>query len=119
MIESRPIHTSALNGTSLGFGLVGCGYISERYGFLLKKEKIEGAHLVAACDINPSKAQAFNQRLGVPSFSDVPAMMTHFGKEIDALCILTPSGSHAQLCLECVPYGKTIIIEKTNGPHPC
>ena len=49
----------------LRFALVGCGRIATRHAELLGRKAINGAELVAVCDVDPAKAKKFGQEYGV------------------------------------------------------
>ena len=94
----------------LGFALVGCGRIAKRHADLLGTQQIDGARLVAVCDVKPERARDFGDRYGVPHFTDMHAMMATPG--IDAVSVLTESGLHARHAIALAPHGKHIIVEK-------
>lgn len=94
----------------LNFALVGCGRIARRHSELLGHKQIEGAHLVAVCDIVEAKAAAIGQRFGVPFFNDMNEMMSNC--DVDVVVVLTESGNHAKHVIELAKYGKAIVVEK-------
>ncbi|NDV20653.1 gfo/Idh/MocA family oxidoreductase [Pseudodesulfovibrio sp. JC047] len=94
------------------FALVGCGRIAQKYGQLLSENQVEGACLVAVCDIREDRAVALAEKTGVPSFSDAHAMMRAMGETIDVLVIATESGTHAAVTIDLARYGKHIVVEK-------
>ncbi len=96
----------------LRIAIVGCGRIAKRHCELLGGGHIVGASLAAVCDIVPEKAEAKGKEWNVSFFSDLHEMMRTLGPEIDAVTILTESGSHADCALALAPYGKHIIVEK-------
>ncbi len=96
----------------LRFALVGCGRIAKRHAELLGNGQIDNASLVAVCDIQEDRAQAYSQKFGIPYFTDYHRMMRELGAGIDVVNILTPSGSHARVCVELAPYGKHVVVEK-------
>lgn len=96
----------------LGVALLGCGRIAVRHAQLLSSGEIAGAKLVAVCDIDKVRAEAFGIKYNVPYFVDLDSMMKECGDKIDVVSILTPSGKHAQNTLEVAPYQKHIIVEK-------
>lgn len=98
------------NSPELRFAIVGCGRIAKRHSELLGLNQISGAKLVAVCDIDPKKAQAYGERFKVPFFTDMHEMMK--SAEIDVVTILTPSGMHAEHAVALAPYGKHIVVEK-------
>jgi predicted dehydrogenase len=77
---------------------------------LLGGAHVKGATLAAVCDLVPDRANALSAKYGVPAFTDMHAMMG--ATALDAVAILTESGSHAEHTLELAPYGKHIIVEK-------
>jgi UDP-N-acetyl-2-amino-2-deoxyglucuronate dehydrogenase len=96
----------------LGFAIVGCGRISKKHAELLVGKEVEEAELVAVCDVDADRAAEMGGKYGVPQFTDMHEMMNALGAEIDVVCILTPSGLHAQHVVELASYGKHLVVEK-------
>lgn len=94
----------------LNFALVGCGRIAKRHSELLGHNQIDGARLVAVCDIVEAKAAAIGRQFDVPVFTDMHEMMS--ACEIDVVVVLTESGNHARHVIELAKYGKAIVVEK-------
>lgn len=94
----------------LKFALVGCGRIAKRHSELLGHGQIEGADLVAVCDVVASKAEGIAAKFDVPAFTDMHEMMQKV--QIDVVVVLTESGYHAAHVQELAPYGKHIVVEK-------
>ncbi|MFD1766094.1 Gfo/Idh/MocA family protein [Sphingorhabdus buctiana] len=94
----------------LNFGLVGCGRIAKRHAELLGLGQIEGARLVAVCDVDGEKAAAIGERFSVPFFTDMHQMMRT--QDIDVVTVLTESGNHAKNVVDLANYGKHIVVEK-------
>jgi UDP-N-acetyl-2-amino-2-deoxyglucuronate dehydrogenase len=94
----------------LSFGIVGCGRIAKRHTDLLGNRQIAGAELAAVCDTDLARAKAVGEQFGVPYFADLHGMMKT--TELDAVSVLTPSGSHAANVIALAPYGKHIVVEK-------
>ncbi|GLP96750.1 Gfo/Idh/MocA family protein [Paraferrimonas sedimenticola] len=94
----------------LNFALVGCGRIAKRHSELLGNGIIEGAKLVAVCDVKVERAQAIAEKFSVNYYQDLHQMMK--SEQIDVVVVLTPSGMHAQNTIDLAPYGKDIIVEK-------
>lgn len=99
-------------GDMLNFALVGCGRIARRHADILADGQAESARLAAVCDVVEGRASAFGRKYSVPSYTDFHKMMAERAPEIDVVSILTPSGMHAQHCLELAKYGKHIVVEK-------
>jgi UDP-N-acetyl-2-amino-2-deoxyglucuronate dehydrogenase len=94
----------------LNFALVGCGRIAKRHSELLGLKQIDGAQLVAVCDLDESKAKAIGEQFSIPSYTDMHQMMR--SEKIDAVVVLTESGNHARNVVELAQYGKHIVVEK-------
>lgn len=94
----------------LKFALVGCGRIAKRHAELLGNSQIQGARLVAVCDLVEEKAIKIAQQFSVPSFTDMHEMMRKVG--VDVVVVLTESGNHAESVEALAPYGKHIVVEK-------
>jgi UDP-N-acetyl-2-amino-2-deoxyglucuronate dehydrogenase len=94
----------------LKFALIGCGRISKRHSQLLGSNQIEGASLVAVCDLVSEKAEMLAAEFGVPAYTDMHVMMREV--EPDVVVVLTESGRHAHNVVELAPYGAHIVVEK-------
>lgn len=92
------------------FVLVGCGRIAKRHSELLGEKQIEGAELVAVCDLIEGKACKISERFSVPHYTDMDEMMQQ--QDVDAVVVLTPSGLHAEHVINLAKYGKHILVEK-------
>lgn len=97
--------------SDVNFALVGCGRISAKYGEILTKGFVKGGRLIAACDPKDDRAEKFGARYGVPSYKCAHEMLKK-ETSIDALCILTPSGMHAQHTIALTQYKKHMVVEK-------
>jgi UDP-N-acetyl-2-amino-2-deoxyglucuronate dehydrogenase len=97
---------------TLGFALLGCGRIAQRYSDIFANKQLANARLVAVCDAQAARADKLATRHGVPAFSDFRKMMEACRTEIDVVCILTESGKHAENVIEIAPYGKHLVVEK-------
>jgi len=93
------------------FALVGCGNIARKHIHVIKNY-LDNAEIVAFHDIIPEKAQAFADKHGGKSFSNIEKMMDDFGDSIDIISILTPSGKHFENIIELIKYGKPLVVEK-------
>jgi len=92
------------------FALVGCGRISKRHSQLLGTNQIDGAGLVAVCDVIGEKARAIADEYGVPSYQDMHVMMQE--TKPDVVVVLTESGTHAKNVVALTQYGAHIVVEK-------
>ena len=94
----------------LNFGLVGCGRIAKRHSELLGLGEIEGAQLVAVCDIVEDKAKEIGNQFSLPYYADMHQMMQ--SEDIDVVVVLSESGNHARNVVDLAKYGKHIVVEK-------
>ncbi len=94
----------------LKFALLGCGRIAKRHSELLGYNQIQGAKLVAVCDIDVGKAEKIGRQFGVRYFTDMHEMLEVV--DIDVVTVLTESGHHAKHVLELAKYKKHIVVEK-------
>ncbi len=92
------------------FGLLGCGKIARRHAHLLAGGHVPGACLDAVCDVDAGAAARFAKEFGVQSFTDARAMMQ--SASVDAVTVLTPSGTHASNVVTLAPFGRPIVVEK-------
>jgi len=94
---------------TIGFGIVGCGVISPWHaGSILK---VSDAKLVAVCDIIKDKAETLAANHGSPKvYMDYEQMLRD--PEVDAVCVCTPSGMHADMGILAAKAGKHILTEK-------
>lgn len=94
----------------LKFALVGCGRIAVRHAELLGHGHIAGAKLAAVCDIDKSRAMKFGEQYQVPFYTDMNEMMAK--ENVDVVCVLTPSGMHAEHVIQLAKFRKHIVVEK-------
>jgi predicted dehydrogenase len=94
---------------SLRFGILGCGSIGPTHVGALKQ--IDGAEVVAVCDVVDQRARDVASKNGVGSVYTVyDAMLAD--PAVDAVCICTPSGMHADQAVAAMRAGKHVTIEK-------
>lgn len=96
----------------INFALLGCGRITRKHAGLLGDNHVNGARLVAVCDIKEELAKKYGEKYKVPWFTDMHQMMKEMENQIDVVSILTESGNHAQHTIEIAPYGKHVVVEK-------
>ena len=100
----------------LNFAIIGCGRISKNHIEALINNS-DNCNLVVLCDIVENKAierkrQYENTIEGtnVKVYTDYIQMLQN--EDIDAVSICTESGYHAKIAVDCLNYGKHILIEK-------
>src|SRR3954471_20452049 len=89
-------------------GIVGCGRISQHHVDAIAK--IDGLTIAAVCDIDESRARAVGDRIGVPSFGSLDAMLQK--AEMDIVSVCTPSGLHPDHGIAAAKAGKHVVREK-------
>lgn len=90
------------------FGILGCGVISKTHALAI--DNIENATLLGVADNNAEYARAFAQKNGVKAYESYQDMLAD--KDIDVVCICTPSGFHASNAIDALNAGKHVILEK-------
>ena len=90
------------------FGILGCGMIANIHADAIKG--ISGARLEGVADANEENALRFAARYGVKAYSSYEEMLAD--KEIDAVCICTPSFLHAENAISALLAGKHVALEK-------
>ncbi|MCA1293366.1 Gfo/Idh/MocA family oxidoreductase [Paenibacillus sp. alder61] len=91
------------------FAIVGCGHIAGKH--LEAIQQAEGAALAALCDPNLTRVSALAESWNVPAYAGMAEMLAR-EPDIDAVCICTPSGLHAELAIAAARAGKHLVIEK-------
>ena len=92
----------------LRFGILGCGVIGPHHARAIAG--LESAGLVAVADIVPELAEELAGEYGCSSYGSIGEMLA--GVDLDAVCICTPSGMHAEGALPALEAGKDVVIEK-------
>lgn len=103
------VKDSQRENRTIRFAVIGCGHIAAKH--LEAIERTEGAVLAALCDSNQVRLMELRQRWNVPVYQRMTEMLEQ-ETEIDAVCICTPSGLHAELAVEAAQAGKHLVIEK-------
>ncbi|MDX5432101.1 MAG: Gfo/Idh/MocA family oxidoreductase [Halomonas sp.] len=74
-------------------------------------QALEGVELVAVCDVDGGRAQAFAARHAIPAaYTDLETMLAR--EEIDAVSNVTPDAAHKATSLAAIAAGKHILCEK-------
>ncbi len=95
--------------TDLEFALVGCGHVAIKH--IEAITRVLGARLAAVCDINSARAKAFGDRLDVPAFTEIDAMLRAV-PSISVVSVLTPTGYHAEHAIQIAAHRKHVVVEK-------
>ncbi len=86
--------------------VIGVGYLGRFHA--QKYKQIDGAELVAVCDLNFETATSVAHELNVPAFVDFKEL---FGK-VDAVSIASTTRSHFDIAKACLSQGIHVLIEK-------
>ncbi|NJD03520.1 MAG: Gfo/Idh/MocA family oxidoreductase [Ruminiclostridium sp.] len=92
----------------LGFGIIGCGMISNWHAEAIRA--IRATRLVGVTDTNEKSAFEFAQKNSTVVYHSVEDLLA--SPEINVICICTPSGMHAPLSVKAANAGKHILLEK-------
>ncbi len=98
MLEAKPLR----------FAVIGCGRIAPNHGQAIAG--LPEATLVAAADIVKERAEEFTSRFGGESYRSYKEMLER--TDVDAVCICTPSGLHAEQGIAAAQAGKHVLVEK-------
>ncbi|MBE9509441.1 MAG: Gfo/Idh/MocA family oxidoreductase [Bacteroidetes bacterium] len=91
------------------FGIIGSGVISEYHAQAIKAQP--NGKIVAISDIVRESADKFATKYNCEVIDDWQKMITR--DDIDAVCVCTPTGLHAQQSIAAAKAGKHILVEKT------
>ncbi len=91
-----------------GFAIVGCGMISEYHAAAIAD--LPNARLVAGADIVEKNRRNFTEKHGCEAVADYNDLMSR--KDVDVVCVCTPSGMHLEPAAAAARGGKHVIVEK-------
>jgi myo-inositol 2-dehydrogenase / D-chiro-inositol 1-dehydrogenase len=99
----------------LRLGFVGTGGVATRHATILSG--FDDVALVAATDVDPTRAEAFSEQFGAEAVDDVAALLTH---ELDAVYVCVPPFAHrpAETSAEAqvAAAGLPLFVEKPLAP---
>jgi myo-inositol 2-dehydrogenase / D-chiro-inositol 1-dehydrogenase len=99
----------------LRLGFVGTGGVATRHATILSG--FDDVALVAATDVDPTRAAAFSEQFGAEAVDDVAALLTH---ELDAVYVCVPPFAHrpAETSAEAqvAAAGLPLFVEKPLAP---
>ena len=105
----KPRHHAASAIPTLRWGIIGPGWIAERFVKSLKE--LSRQQVVAVSSRTQQKADAFAARWGIPqAYAQVDEMLAR--PDIDAVYIATPHNHHFPDGLRALRAGKHVLIEK-------
>ncbi len=95
--------------SELGFAILGAGMVAEYHLNALQECADLGARLVGVGHYNPARYEDISQRFGAPASSYDELLAD---PAVDAVCVCTPSGQHAQQAIAAASSGKHVLVEK-------
>jgi UDP-N-acetyl-2-amino-2-deoxyglucuronate dehydrogenase len=96
--------------------LIGCGRIAGHH--IRSIDAVSGAELIAVCDLEIQKAEAYGNEHAVPYYADYGKMLSSH-PEIDTIAVITPSGMHFEHAMEMIEkFERHVIIEKPTFMRP-
>ena len=93
----------------LGFAILGAGMVAEYHLNAIQECADLGARLVGVGHYNPARYEDISERFGAPASSYDELLAD---PAVDAVCICTPSGHHAQQAIAAASSGKHVLVEK-------
>ena len=96
--------------------IIGCGRISGHHCRSIANSP--GAELVAVCDLESDKAEAYRKEYGAKAYQNYREMLDE-NPQINTVAIITPSGMHYEHSLDIIrTYRKNLIVEKPTFMTP-
>jgi UDP-N-acetyl-2-amino-2-deoxyglucuronate dehydrogenase len=92
----------------LRFGILGCGVIGPHHARSIAG--LDEAELVAVADRVPERARKLADEYGCAWHTGLSGLLS--SEDLDAVCICTPSGMHAEQAVAALEAGKDVVIEK-------
>ena len=96
------------SASELGIAIVGAGVVARYHAQAIAKG--QGARLVATCRSDSAKAAAAQAEFGVPCETSYDALLAR--RDVDAVCLCTPSGLHAAQTAAAARAKKHVLVEK-------
>jgi predicted dehydrogenase len=96
------------NVANHGFGIVGCGMISEFQAKAIKE--LKNGELKAVFSRSEANAKRVGEMFGVDWYTDCRRLLDR--KDIDVISVCTPSGAHMEYTVEAAKAGKHVVVEK-------
>jgi predicted dehydrogenase len=95
----------------LGYGIIGCGWVSPSHAVGVRALAAEDVALVAVADADLARAEELAQRYGSPAVhSDYRELLAR--DDVDAVSICLPDALHREAALAAAEAGKHVLCEK-------
>ncbi len=92
-------------------GMLGCGFIGEFHALGLRY--VRDAQLVASCDANPERREAYARRFGSRPYASVEELCAD--PDVDLVVVSLPNHLHREAVLAAAAAGKAIACTKPLG----
>lgn len=86
-------------------GVIGVGSMGQNHARILA----ERGELAGVADVVPSLAKAVGERYSVKHYPSYEEML---GSDVDAVIVVTPTGTHEKVASDAVKAGKHVLLEK-------
>jgi len=96
------------SGSAVGIGIVGCGNVARIHAEAIRL--LPELELVSVCSRSKESARSLGKKFGVPACSDLQEMLAD--RDVRAVAICSPSGTHSQLGCAAALAGKHVLVEK-------
>lgn len=97
----------------VNFGLIGCGGAA-RMLYAPYIPHLKGGKIVAVADPDLARATALADQFGAASYTDLADLLAH--PQLDAVMVMTPTGTHANVVTAAAAAGKHVYCEKPMAP---
>jgi UDP-N-acetyl-2-amino-2-deoxyglucuronate dehydrogenase len=96
------------SSSDVGFAIIGTGMIADFHATAL--QEVKGAKLRAVYNRTESKAADFARKFGAEAETSLEKLLAR--PDIQAVCVTTPSGNHADVAIPALNAGKHVLCEK-------
>ncbi len=94
--------------SKIGFGIIGCGLISEFHARAI--QSLPDARVVGFADVALEKARQRSGQFGGQAYADYHQLLDL--DDVHVINVCTPNGMHEEIVLEAAAAGKHVMVEK-------
>lgn len=99
-------------GRGLKLGIIGVGSMGKNHARIAAS--LSGVRLAGIADVNAAAAEEVAKQFEVQAFQGYKSLLP----EVEAVCIVTPTGTHLEIARDCLEAGKHVLVEKPfTGEH--
>ena len=97
--------------STLGYGLIGCGWVASAHAWGVEASTAEDVRLVAVCDLDLERATEIGHRFNAETvYQDYREVLRR--DDIAAVSVCVPDFLHRQVVIEAAEAGKHVLCEK-------